>query len=174
MNKVSNITAAGISDIQQLVHLINSAYRGEEAKKGWTHEADLIAGSVRTDEASLVQIIENTNAVILKYTDNNDNISGCVYLEKQGSQLYLGMFSVSPRVQGGGIGKLLLHAAEAHAATVGCTSIIMNVIGARHELISWYKRYGYEDTGVKKPFPDDDRFGRPTRPLEFTVLEKTL
>jgi ribosomal protein S18 acetylase RimI-like enzyme len=174
MNKVSTITAAGISDIQQLVHLINSAYRGEEAKKGWTHEADLIAGSFRTDEASLVQIIENTNAVILKYTENSDNICGCVYLEKQGLQLYLGMFSVSPGVQGGGIGKLLLHAAEAHAVTVGCTSIIMNVIEARQELISWYKRYGYEDTGVKKPFPDDDRFGRPTRPLEFTVLEKTL
>ena len=174
MNKISNIAAAGIADIPQVVHLINSAYRGEEAKKGWTHEANLIAGSVRTDEASLGQMIENTNAVILKYTDDNENICGCVYLEKQGSQLYLGMFSVSPRVQGGGIGKQLLHAAEAHAVTVGCTSIIMNVIEARHELISWYKRYGYEDTGVRKPFPDDERFGTPTQPLEFTVLEKTL
>jgi len=174
MNIGYSITAAGVSDIQQLVLLINSAYRGEEAKKGWTHEADIIVGSVRTDEASLTQLMENTNAVILKYTDDRDNICGCVYLEKQDAQLYLGMLSVSPRVQGGGIGKQLLTAAEAHALTVGCTSIMMNVIRVRHELISWYRRYGYNDTGVKKPFPDDERFGRPVQPLEFSVLEKIL
>ncbi len=53
-----NISIATIEDIPDLLQLINSAYRGEEAKKGWTHEADLIEGSIRTDEASLLQLIQ--------------------------------------------------------------------------------------------------------------------
>ena len=62
--------------------LVNSAYRGESAKKGWTHEADLIQGEMRIDEKSLEKMIMDPNATILKY-EEGDQIIGCVYLEKK-------------------------------------------------------------------------------------------
>jgi ribosomal protein S18 acetylase RimI-like enzyme len=168
------ISKSTAPDINQLLSLINSAYRGEEAKKGWTHEADLIEGSIRTDEAMLLELINKENAVILKCTNENDKLLGCVYLEKQDSQLYLGMLSVSPELQGGGIGKELLNASDKHAKNLNCSSIIMNVIQARHELIAWYARNGYTNTGKRKPFPADNRFGTPREPLDFIVLQKDL
>ncbi len=168
------ISKSTAPDINQLLSLINSAYRGEEAKKGWTHEADLIEGSIRTDEAMLLELINKENAVILKCTNENDKLLGCVYLEKQDSQLYLGMLSVSPELQGGGIGKELLNASDKHAKNLNCSSIIMNVIQARHELIAWYARNGYTNTGKRKPFPADNRSGTPREPLDFIVLQKDL
>jgi len=102
--ELTAIAPAGLNDIPQLNSLVNSAYRGESAKKGWTHEADLIAGELRTDENVLKGMLTNPNAVILKYTQDG-KIIGCVYLEKQQDHLYLGMLSVSPDVQARGIGK---------------------------------------------------------------------
>jgi ribosomal protein S18 acetylase RimI-like enzyme len=168
-----HISKATIDDIPQLLPLVNSAYRGESAKKGWTHEADLIEGDRRTDENSLTILLQNPAAVILKYEIQNE-IRGCVYLEKQGAVLYLGMLSVSPEAQAQGIGKKLMHAAEAHAHAQGCTSIEMTVISVRKELISWYERNGYDLTGQTRPFHNDGRFGKPRRPIEFVVMEKKL
>jgi len=105
------IALATLADIPELLRLVNSAYRGEEAKKGWTHEADLVQGNLRSDAATLEEMIRNPNAVILKHTDNN-RLTGCVYLEKKQNRLYLGLLSVSPDVQAKGIGRKLLHAAE--------------------------------------------------------------
>ncbi len=56
------ISKSTAQDINQLLLLINSAYRGEEAKKGWTHEADLIEGSIRTDEAMLLELLNTIGA----------------------------------------------------------------------------------------------------------------
>jgi ribosomal protein S18 acetylase RimI-like enzyme len=167
------ISAAIIEDIPQLLRLINSAYRGEEAKKGWTHEADLIEGSLRTDEDSLVQLIQKTNAVILKCSQNK-KIIGCVFLEKNDDQLYLGMLSVSPEIQAHGIGKKLLKAAEDYGKANSCHVIEMTVISIRHELIAWYERHGYHKTNTTKPFHTDHRFGVPRQQIEFIVMEKKL
>ncbi|HEU4574628.1 MAG TPA: GNAT family N-acetyltransferase [Chitinophagaceae bacterium] len=168
------ISTAQKDDCTQIAALVNSAYRGEYSKKGWTTEADLIAGSLRIDETSLLEMMERPDAVILKCADNDKNICGCVFLQKSGDQLYLGMLAVSPLVQGRGTGKQLLKAAEEHAGRTHCRSIIMNVISLRHELLAWYKRRGYIPTGETKPFPRDERFGTPRRPLEFSVLKKDV
>ena len=85
------ILTATIADIPELLQLINSAYRGEEAKKGWTHEADLFDGAIRTDETSLKQLIEKPGAVILKY-EQDKKITGCVFLEKRVSVFTSGCF----------------------------------------------------------------------------------
>jgi ribosomal protein S18 acetylase RimI-like enzyme len=167
------ISVASVEDIPPLLKLINSAYRGEEAKKGWTHEADLIEGTIRTDEASLEQLIQKPGAVILKY-ELDERITGCVFLEKKVDRLYLGMLSVSPEIQAQGIGKKLLRAAEEHAKKVGCNVIEMTVISVRKELIAWYERYGFHQTLKREPFPDDGKFGRPRRQLEFIYLEKEI
>jgi ribosomal protein S18 acetylase RimI-like enzyme len=168
-----NISVADVNDIPQLLKLINSAYRGEEAKKGWTHEADLIDGSIRTDETSLKQLMKKPGAVILKY-EQGEEITGCVYLEKKSERLYLGMLSVSPEIQAQGIGKKLLKAAEEHARKNNCMVIEMSVISVRKELIAWYERNGYFKTDKKEPFPIDGRFGNPRQRLEFVYMEKPL
>jgi ribosomal protein S18 acetylase RimI-like enzyme len=167
------ITRAEHADIPQLNSLVNGAYRGENAKKGWTHEADLIEGELRTDENVLRNMLANPDAVILKYTQDH-KIIGCVYLEKRESHLYLGMLTVSPDVQARGIGKKLLHAAELYAEKTNCDLIEMTVITARTELLAWYERNGYHQTGKTKPFHTESRFGVPVQPVEFVVMEKRV
>jgi ribosomal protein S18 acetylase RimI-like enzyme len=167
------ITPAAIEDIPQLVSLVNSAYRGEASKKGWTTEADLLDG-IRTDEASLYIIMNKPSAVILKYLNENNEITGCVYLEANNDELYLGMLSVAPQSQAQGIGKQLMKASEEYAQQHGLKAVVMTVISVRTELIKWYERHGYKQTGHLKPFPDDNKAGVPKKPLQFVVLKKLL
>ena len=167
------ISKAGINDVERLNILINSAYRGETSKKGWTTEADLLGG-IRTDADELRSIISKPASFILKCV-SEDEIIGCVRLEKKGHKLYLGMLTVSPELQNRGVGKLLMKAAEEEAGKLGCNYIYMTVISLRTELIAWYERHGYVNTHVTKPFPmNDPAYGIPKRFLEFVVLEKHL
>jgi len=169
-----SISIANESDIPALVALMDSAYRGESSKEGWTSEADLFIGNKRTDEETLAKLLNKPGAVFLKYVSEKGSIQGCVLLQKKEKRLYLGMFSVSPLAQGNGIGKKLLAAADAHAINQGCTSIYMTVITVREELIAWYEKNGYQKTDRVLPFPVDERFGIPNQPLEMVVLEKDL
>ena len=85
------------------------------------------------------------------------------------------MLTVSPVLQNKGIGKRMLDAAEQEAKKKQCSSIYMTVISVRNELIAWYIRHDYRDTGERKPFSfTDPRFGLPKSKLEFVVLEKKL
>ncbi|MEI9921161.1 MAG: GNAT family N-acetyltransferase [Bacteroidota bacterium] len=167
------ISKAQLNDAETIATLVNSAYRGEHAKKGWTTEAELIDGT-RTDATALKDIINNKDTAILKY-ERDGKIIACVELKIVDGKLYLGMLTVEPSIQGGGIGKEMLRAAEAFGKEQGAQSVFMNVITIRKELIDWYKRHGYIDTGKRKPFLfNDARFGVPKQKLEFLVLEKQL
>lgn len=163
---------ATIDDVPFLAPFVNNAYRGEGSKKGWTTEADLLDG-IRTSEASLARSIQHPSAVIL-LAEEAQTIAGCVYLEKKGKALYLGMLTVRPDLQGKGIGDLLMKKAEERAIHLGCIKIQMTVITARESLIAFYQRRGYRDTGERLPFPDDPAFGIPKQPLAFLVMEKVL
>lgn len=169
-----HITIAALADITAIKDLLNNAYRGESSKQGWTTEAGLIAGNTRTDESTVQQVMEQEGSVFLIYTGDEQRITGCVNLQQHGDKLYLGMFSVSPHLQGGGIGKQLLKAAEEYAQHVQCLAIYMTVISVRTELIDWYKRHGYMDKGERKPFIEDDLTGKHLQALEFMVMEKSL
>lgn len=166
------ITKATLKDIPELEKLINSAYRGDESRKGWTTEADFLEGK-RVDEVLLTEIINHPNSVILKYISDN-KIIGSVYLKKNGNTMYLGMLTVSPLLQAGGIGKRILKASEEYAIQQGCNVVEMRVIWFRKELIDWYVRHGYYDTGRKIPYPEDDTLSKPLRPIEFIMMEKKL
>ncbi|WP_264523537.1 GNAT family N-acetyltransferase [Flavobacterium sp. N502536] len=167
------ISKATLADIPALNILINSAYRGETSKKGWTTEANLLEGK-RTNEEELTQTIQNPKNTILKYTENNTLI-GSVLLVEKGHQLYLGMLTVSPELQNSGIGKKMLSEAENHAKALGLSSIIMTVISVREELIAWYKRHGYVDTGEREAFPESEiHVTISENPLEFIFLEKII
>ena len=167
------ITKATLQDIPALTTLINSAYRGETSKKGWTTEAHLLEGK-RTNEEELTEIILNPKNTFLKFTENGKIIGSVLLVEKE-HQLYLGMLTVSPELQNSGIGKQLLAEAENHVKTLGLSSIIMTVISVREELIAWYKRHGYVDTGEREAFPESEiHITISDAPLEFIYLEKIL
>lgn len=169
-----HISIAGDADIAAITSLLNGAYRGESSKKGWTTEAHLIAGNVRTDESHLQQVMQLRNSIIVKFSNEQQQITGCVNLQQHGNKIYLGLLSVSPQLQGFGIGKQLLKAADEYAQHLQCTAIYMTVITAREELINWYQRYGYKDTGERKEFKEDGLSGKHLQPLEFMVLEKII
>jgi ribosomal protein S18 acetylase RimI-like enzyme len=165
-----SITCAIPADIPALTRLVNSAYRGEG---GWTHEAHLLSGA-RTSDDGIDELMSDPQSMILKYTDEQDKVIGCVYLQKQGSKLYLGLLSVSPALQGKGIGQDLLNSAVAYAREAGCSRIRITVIDARVELLEWYERHGYVRTGEKEPFHAGEQFGIRKQPLELVVLERAV
>lgn len=167
------ITIATLEDVTSLEKLINSAYRGETSKQGWTTEANLLKGErITVDELS--ETIQNKENTILKFSKNN-TIIGSVLLSNKGNKLYLGMLTVSPELQNSGIGKKLLQEAEVYALSLGLPKIVMTVISVREELIAWYNRHGFVDTGIREPFPLNDTDAIISkRPLEFIVLEKIL
>ena len=171
-----HLEPAQSADLPALHDLIESAYRGDSAKLGWTHEADLLGGQ-RTDLDALEAMLADPAQTILILRDGEE-IDACVALADRGGGLtYIGMFTVAPSRQATGIGRLLLAASEEHAASAfNATRIEMTVIAQRSELIAWYERRGYHLTGERRPFPAaDPRFGLPKREdLEFVVLEKLL
>jgi predicted N-acetyltransferase YhbS len=170
------IRAATHTDIPALHTLIESAYRGDSARRGWTHEADLLDGQ-RTDPVSLAEIIDDPDQRILLALDGSA-IIGCVQIaRRENGKAYLGLLSVNPLLQATGLGKQLIAAAEhAAAAYFGAHVIEMTVIGQRAELIDYYRRRGYLPTGEERPFPfGDERFGLPkTAELVFVVLAKNI
>lgn len=167
------ITTASLQDVTFLNQLINSAYRGESSKKGWTTEANILEG-LRTTEAELTETILNCKNTILKFAEN-EQIIGCVLLVHKEQQLYLGMLTVSPELQNNGVGKKLLEHAEIHAKDLGLQKIVISVISVRNELIAWYKRNGYVDTGEREPFPASEvHIPIAAEPLEFIVMERRI
>jgi ribosomal protein S18 acetylase RimI-like enzyme len=168
------VTLATYNNVSELTKLVNKAYRGDSSKKGWTTEAHLLDGN-RIDEDTMTGYFTTPGVYILKYTDDNDGeIKGCVYLEEKEGKLYLGMLSVNPYLQAGGIGRMLLQEAEKFALSRNLHVIGITVISTRIELISWYQRRGYEATGETLPFHVEEKFGIPRQKIELLVMEKTI
>lgn len=171
-----HLEPATADDLPALHALIESAYRGDSARAGWSHEADLLDGQ-RTDLAALAAMLADPAQHLLVLRDN-DVLRACVTVTDKGTGLaYLGMLTVDPSRQAAGLGRMILAAVEDHAAAhFAASRIEMTVIAQRDELIAWYERRGYARTGEQRPFPlDDPRFGLPTRDdLAFVVMEKRL
>lgn len=176
MDGMMELRPASRSDLPALQVLIESAYRGDSARRGWTHEADLLGGQ-RTDADALGAMLDDPQQCLLVGWEGN-RPSACVALTlKPGGLVYIGLVTVDPEKQGGGMGRRLLDVAEHYAAShLGANRAEMTVIAQRVELIAWYERRGYAQTGERRPFPmSDPRFGLPKRgDLEFVVLEKPI
>ncbi|MGI5255337.1 GNAT family N-acetyltransferase [Actinacidiphila glaucinigra] len=162
-------------DVPALVALIESAYRGESSRTGWTTEADLLEGQ-RTDPEGVAAVIDGERSLILA-VESDGAVVACCQLENRDGHAYFGMFAVRPALQGGGMGKLVLSEAERLAREEwAADEMHMTVITQRTDLIAWYVRRGYVRTGRTSPFPyGDARFGLPTRDdLAFELLVKKL
>ncbi len=162
------------SDIPAIVALVESAYRGDSSRRGWTTEADLLGGQ-RTDADGVRETIEKDGSVIV-LAERGGTLVGCANLERQGRAGYFGMFAVDPILQGGGVGDAILRECERLARSWGLQTMRMTVFWMRHELIAWYQRRGYAATGERVEFPyGDERFGMPRRDdLWFEVYSKSL
>lgn len=168
-----SLATATAADAARLTRLVNSAYRGESSRQGWTTEAHLLDGQ-RIDEDGLREMLATPGAAMLLCQGPNEELLGSFYAHAAGSKLSLAMLAVAPTGQGQGVGKWLLRAAEACGRQHGCTVSKMTVISVRLELIAFYERQGYCQTGATEPFPTDPRYGIPKQPLTLLVLEKPL
>jgi ribosomal protein S18 acetylase RimI-like enzyme len=169
--------SATSADVPAIVRLVDSAYRGEASRAGWTTEADLLDGQ-RTDAEAVADMLREPGSTVLLAEENGGKLVGCCRLERRpGAEAYFGMFSVKPLRQGSGVGRRLLAEAERIARDDWAAAMmIMTVIAQRAELIAWYERRGYQRTGETEPFPyGNERYGIPRRPdLVFAVLAKPL
>jgi len=163
------------ADCAGIVALVESAYRGDASRVGWTTEADLLGGQ-RTDVEDIAGILAEPDSRLLLATEG-DAILGSVLVRREPDGLYLGMLAVRPELQSKGVGKRLLAEAEVRGYREFCARRArMTVIEQRGDLIAWYKRRGYVDTGHTEPFPyGNPRFGTPKRDdLRFIVMAKDL
>lgn len=162
------IIPASLTDASALKALLEAAYRGDSARRGWNHEADVLDDE-RTAPGEVEALLADEAVTILTARDD-DQLIGCVAVtRKDGTLGYLGMLCVSPLLQSSGLGRRLLDAAEDHARTLGIAAMEMTVIASRDALIAWYERRGYRRTGETRPFPV-----LRDPPVTFVVLEKPL
>ena len=167
--------AATAADTDSVIALVESAYRGDASRVGWTTEADFLDGR-RTGADDIEAILARPHSRLL-LAHNDGELVACAHVAVEDGAGYFGMFSVVPSLQGAGVGKAVLAEAERIARDeFGQARMQMTVIDVRDELIAFYERRGYRRTGIRKPFPyGDARFGLPRRDdLRFEILEKAL
>ncbi len=167
---------AAATDVPAIVALVESAYRGDVSRVGWTTEADLLDGQ-RTDAAAVADILRAPGGTVLLARADGALMACCQLERRPPSEAYFGMFAVRPGEQGQGVGRqVLAHAERIARDEWAATTMVMTVLAQRSELIAWYERRGYRRTGEQRPFPyGDERYGIPQRPdLVFDVLAKPL
>lgn len=98
---------------------------------------------------------------------SGDHIVGCVFLADRDDHLYLGKLAVDPAMQGHGIGRMLVDAAEHHAVTVRKPTIELHV---RIELASNHAAF------AKLGFRETARIAHPgfTRPTQLAMRKVVL
>jgi GNAT superfamily N-acetyltransferase len=170
-----------MADVPAVVLLVESAYRGDSGRLGWTTEADLLDGR-RTDEEAVGSVIDSPNSRLLvvdapEGSRASGPLLGCCRVDRHAGLAHFGMFAVAPLEQGSGLGSALL----AEAERIGrdewrLDAMELECLAPRSELLAFYERRGYVATGERRPFPyDDPRFGIPRQDgLEFLVLTKDL
>ncbi|NJO14103.1 MAG: GNAT family N-acetyltransferase [Rhizobiales bacterium] len=162
------IQAATLSDAPALKALLEAAYRGDSARQGWNHEADILDDE-RTAPGEVEALLGDPAVTILTAREGK-SLLGCVAVTRKDASLaYLGMLCVAPTLQSGGLGRRLLDAAEDHARALDIAAMELTVIDSRAALIAWYERRGYVRTGETRPFPV-----LRDPPVTFVVLEKPL
>lgn len=165
---MTTIEAASPDDAPALKQLLEAAYRGDSARRGWNHEADILDDE-RVTPGEVEALLADPLVTMLVARDAG-GLTGCVAVTRRDARLaYLGMLCVRPDLQSAGLGRRLLDAAEDQARADGIAVMEMTVIDSRDSLIAWYERRGYARSGETRPFPVPR-----DPPITFVVLEKPL
>ena len=167
--KNNNIRLAKAKDIQGIVKLINTAYR---SNLGWTHEHGIVLGD-RINEAQLSELLARPD-VELYVLENDDQLVGCIGLTHFPDCFEIGSFAIDPVRQNSGYGRILLNFAEQYSREKYLSKLRMSVLNVRIELIAYYERRGYHQTGETDSYPLDADVGQPLVDLNLVILEKSL
>ena len=172
-----SLRTANSSDIQNLVILINQAYRTNNAAS-WTSEQGIVAGA-RINKEQLLHLLVQKN-VWLFVADVQDNpqqgLLGCIGLTFQQDTVEIGTFCVAAAWQNQGIGRQMLKYAEMQAQEI-CANLKcyeMFVLDARSELIEYYERCGYVKTAYIENYPIHANVGIPLIDLKLQQMKKSI
>lgn len=167
-----SLRLADASDASAITALIESAYRGDESRRGWTTEAELFRDG-RTTVAEIGSFIADPDTRFVLAFAGSDQV-GCAMIRKERGEGYFGLFAVRPNLQRAGAGKQILAFAEDTARKLwDCRVMHMTVINIREELVAFYERRGYRQTATK-PFPFDKEPNARRTDFHFVVLSKEL
>ncbi|CDM28460.1 hypothetical protein DTO013E5_1078 [Penicillium roqueforti] len=171
-----NFRVATEADAPRLQQLVESAFRAEDSRKGWTDDLGLSA-SFRLDVQEILAMITKPDSVFLMATDDENTLVGSIGTSKRDiNHAHLFMLAVDTSQQRGGVGRQVLAYAEDYSQrTWGVTTLGLNALSNRQQLISWYSRRGYKETGETSPFPRE-KFANLALPddLCFVEFEKVL
>ena len=172
--RASRYRKARPEDAEAITKLVNDAYRPTAAERGWTDESALVSGD-RTSANQVKEAIARKNSVVL-LSLLGEEVVACVHVEQVRGDAHIGMLSVSPQLQGAGIGKEILEYAENYAEQqFRAEKFVMLVVSLRSELLAFYRRRGYEPTGEVMDYPHSAGVGVPKRnDLKIQVLEKAV
>lgn len=154
----TRIRAAVPGDAEGVAQVINAAFVVERI----AFDGD------RTNPES-VRAFMNIGTFLL--AEDSAGLVGCVYVELRRDRSYLGLLSVSPALQGKGLGRQLVAAAEAHSRSAECRAMDLRIVSPRAEaLVPFYRRLGYAQTGTA-PFTSDV----PAKiPCHYVLMSKPL
>jgi GNAT superfamily N-acetyltransferase len=155
------IRAAALYDAEAIARVINAAF-----------VVELVAFDGDRVDVEGVRLLMNGGTFLAAESGNESHgFTGCVYVELRGQRCYLGLLSVTPALQGTGLGRRLVFAAEDHARTAGCLAMDLRMISPRAKaLLPFYERLGYTQTGTA-PFPSDV----PSKvPCHYVLMTKSL
>ena len=135
------IREAEPADVAALTQLINASFVVEQiAIEGQRVDPDRVRGYL---ERGKFLLLEDASVLL-----------GCVYVEQRDSHGYVGLLSVDPSRQGVGLGRRLMAAAEQYFSGQGRTTVDLRIISARPELLRFYGKLDYKETGIS-PMPED-------------------
>lgn len=157
-------------NLDEIVELVNAAYRGASGPRRWTTEAHLVQGD-RLQKVDLErQVSSGEIALYAGYRDARPVC--CIALKRDGEVTEFGMFAVDPGLHGLGLGKQLLDMAESKARPYSGIFQV-SVVTQNADLIRFYERRGYCRTGQTLAYPVGQRVGEPIiEDISLTVLQK--
>ncbi len=148
---------AEANNIETIAQLINAAFRIER----FFIDGDRI-------NAEKVRDLFDTGKFLL--AEDAAGLAGCVYVEVRGERGYLGLLSVEPARQRAGLGRRLAIAAEDYLRAAGCRAVDLAIVNLRPELLPFYRRLGYTETGTA-PFPAEKHT---KLPCHFITMSKAI
>ena len=158
MTNTLPIRVATSADAAQITTVINAAFRIAEG---------FFMSSSRITVAEVEESIAK-GAFLL--AEDGKKLLGCVYVEMRGTRSYLGLLSVDPDCQQGGVGSLLMREAEQYCRERGSRFMDILIVHLREDLPPYYKKRGYIENGTSE-FPAD---AKTLVPVHFINMSKPL